>query len=152
MPKNKPISSVKVNELFASFSLDYGYDPSDYTHELATLISLWEEQGYIEIYQTVQDRDYGKIKSSEEDGKGSFIYQYCDLYHARVTTNGHDPLVVVKFHSCDDNPEVDYVSLRFLSNHEQLFGTTRQKYNKAELKVLRDQADKKIQDGNDTEG
>ncbi len=151
MSRNKPISSVKVNELFASFSLDYNYDPSDYTHELATLIHIWETQGYIEIYQTTQDRDYGKIKSSEETGNGHFIYQYCDLYHARVTTNGHDPLVVVKFHQDEDDPETEYVSLRFLSDHEQLFGTVEQKHNRAQLKVIRDNADAKIQQGDESE-
>lgn len=151
MPKNKPISSVKVNELFASFSLDYNYDPSDYAHELATLIHIWEEQGYVEIYQTIQDRDYGKIKSSEEDGNGNFIYQYCDLYHARVSTNGHDPLVVVKFHEDDEDSETEYVSLRFLSDHEQLFGSVNQKANRAKLKIIRDRADTKIQEGDSTE-
>jgi len=144
VPKNKPISSVKVNELFTSFSLDYNYDPSDYNHELASLIFLWEDQGYVEIYQTIQDREYGRIKSSDEDGNGKFIYQYCDIYHARVTKDGHDPLVVVKFQTDEDDPTTEHVSLRFLSDHDQLFGTIKQKNNRGHLKVIRDLADDKI--------
>ena len=52
MPRNKLISSVKVNELFNDFSYEYGYDPSDYANELVRLISIWEEQGYIFLVPT----------------------------------------------------------------------------------------------------
>lgn len=148
MLTNKPISSAKVNELFNEISLKYGYDPSEYTHELATLIDIWETQGFVEIYQTIEDREYGRIKASENDGDGHFIYQYCDLYHARVSSNGHDPLVIVTFHPEDDSSDDEYVSLRFLSDHEQLFGTTHQKQRRDQLKVIRDKADDFIQQSN----
>jgi len=135
MPRNKLISSVKVNELFNDFSYEYGYDPSDYANELARLISIWEEQGYIEVYQISQDRAYGKIKSSELDGNGHFIYQYCGLYHARIIYNEHDPLLVVKFVKEPKNPQLEYVSMRFISDHEQLFGTIQDKFNRNSLTI-----------------
>ena len=151
MLKSKPITSVKVNDLFSKFSLEYDYNPADYTHELASLISKWETQGSLEIYQTPKDREYGKIKPSDEDGRGKFVYQYCGLYHVRVTTTDNDPLVVIKFHTDEEDPNLEYVSLRFLSDHEQLFGTLDQKDHRGQLKIIRDRADDMVQEGSESE-
>ena len=151
MLKKKPISSVKVNELFSNFSHEYSYDPIDYANELAKLIYIWEEQGYIDIYQIPKDRTYGKIKSSEIDGNGCFIYQYCGLYHARIINNKHDPLLVIKFIKEPENPQQEYVSICFISDHEQLFGTKQDKSNKSTLTIIRNNVDEKIQQGDTTE-
>ena len=146
MLKSKKISSVKVSETFVDFSFKYNYDPSHYTSQLARLISIWENQEFIEIYQTASTKAYGKIKSSEIDGKGSFIYQYCDLYHARLFQSHYDPLVVLKFQQDPDNLNQEYVSLRFISDHDQLFGTLSVKNDRNHLKI-RDKADVLIQKG-----
>ncbi len=147
----KPISNVKVNELFSYFSYEYGYDPNDYTNELARLIYIWEEQGYIEVYNILKDRVYSRIKSSEIDGNGYFIYQYCELYHARIIDNDHDPLLVIKFIQELESPQQEYVSIRFISDHKQLFGTIQEKSNKNVLNIIRDRVDDKIQQGNKAE-
>jgi len=71
--KSKNISSIKVNETFVDCSFEYNYDPSDYVENLSELISIWQNNGVIEIYETIQTRSYGKIKSSEIDGKEHFV-------------------------------------------------------------------------------
>ena len=44
------ITKVKINPLFAQISIDYfGYDASEYKLELATLVNLWQSQGYVEV-------------------------------------------------------------------------------------------------------
>jgi hypothetical protein len=142
----KPIySKINVSELFADISLTYDYDPEDYTHELASLIALWQEQGYIEIYQTDRDQDFGRAKSSQENGRQQTIYQYIGIYHARISKTGdNDPLVVVEFSKDEEDSEKEYADLLFLSDHDKLFGKRDDKNRPNKLRVIRNKADNYI--------
>lgn len=142
MLKKKSFSYVEVSPLFASHSFEYNYTSTEYIEQITYLIDSWEQQGYIEIYQDVKDRQYGRIKSSESDAKGNFIYQFCDIYHARLDRYKHDPLLVIKI--IESAGEV-CISLRFLSDHEQLFGAKDSKNDRGHLIELRNFADKLIQ-------
>ncbi|MDX5049141.1 hypothetical protein [Vibrio cholerae] len=146
----KPISGVKVNTLFKDISLnEYNLDPSAYAYELATLSSKWKADGYVEIYEKPSSPKYGQVKSSEYNDKGHFIYQYCDVFHGRVIDGQYDPLIVVKFTEDPDDSNQEYLSLRFLANHAQLFGRKSDKDNRSVLDLLRNTADAHLQDGDD---
>lgn len=146
--EKKHISNVKVNKQFSDISKnEYGIDPYDYSHELAKLTIKWKQDGYVEIYSAPEKAAYAQAKSSELNEKGNFIYQYCDVFHCRIIDGKYDPLAVLKFTKDPNNSLDEYVSLRFIADHEQLFGSTSDKYNNYVLKHIRDKADKNLKNG-----
>lgn len=129
------INSVKINPLFAKISLEYfGYDASEYAPEIAALVNQWQTQGYVEVYQTPQDRSYGLVKETHQTSKGIVVSYYIGLFHARLVSRENDPLVVLKFH-IDDNSD-KYVDLKFMLDHDEIFGTKQQKYDNQQLKEI----------------
>ena len=145
MLKREAINSVKINQFFHEFSAEYGYDAEKYLDELYTLIEKWEEQQYIEIYEVREDRTHGRAKSSDCDGEGRLVIEYIGIYHARLRPNFDDPLVVIKFSKADEGKP--YVSVRFITDHDQLFGVKKIKHDKSSLSALRKAVDEKIQAG-----
>lgn len=149
MLKKELIEAVKINQLFHEISKEYGYDVENYLDELFALIEKWEAQQYVEIYKLREDRVYGRAKSSDTDGNGHLVIEYIGIYHARLRPNFDDPLVVIKF--CIDEQGVPYVSVRFITDHNQLFGFKMTKYNRSSLSVIRKAVDKNIKDGDSTD-
>jgi hypothetical protein len=145
--ERKQISSVKLNKLFESISLSYNYDPSEYSHELARLVVKWTSDRYIDVYSSPNTAKFSMIKSSEYDKKGCFIYQYCGVYHGRLT-HYNDPLIVIKFEA-DEKPGQYFASLRFIADHDNLFGTVAQKHDRNSMTTIRNKADRHLYHGDD---
>ncbi|WP_221887300.1 hypothetical protein, partial [Vibrio cholerae] len=74
--EQKPITRALVNPSFQEISDYFGYDSTKYLSEIAALLQQWTRQGYVEVYQTIQDREYGMIKSSELNSKGVLAPYY----------------------------------------------------------------------------
>ncbi|KDA95397.1 hypothetical protein [Pantoea agglomerans] len=147
MLKNVPIAFVKINQFFTDFSGEYGYDTEKYIDDLSVLIDKWIEAGCVEVYEFDDDRLFGRAKESDSDGQGRLVVEYIGIYHARLRPNFNDPLVVIKF--SEDAQGKTYVSVRFISDHKQLFGDLDIKHNAVALKSLRQSVDAKIRHGND---
>lgn len=137
------VTKVKINPLFAEISLNYfRYDVTEYKLELATLINLWQSQGYVEVYQTAQDKSFGLVKETHQNNKGTVISYYIGLFHARLIDGENDPLVVLKFHKDGDKY---YIDLKFMLDHNEIFGTKQQKYSTHELKEIHKSIDKLVE-------
>ncbi|EQA6236354.1 hypothetical protein ACX5DZ_005089 [Enterobacter hormaechei] len=145
MLKREAITSVKINQLFTEISGEYGYDTGKYFDELLVLIEKWESQKYVEIYAVDDDRVFGRAKESDSDGQKRLIIEYIGLYHARLRPNFNDPLVVIKF--SEDTNGKKYVSVRFITDHDKLFGEFAIKGNRTSLDALRKSVDEKVRKG-----
>ncbi|QYJ72468.1 hypothetical protein K0H59_05270 [Shewanella sp. FJAT-51649] len=143
----RPISQVKINTLFHEISLQYSIDPKAYSYELALLVETWKKDKFVGVYTAPTSGKPTLVKPSENDGNNKFIYQYCDLFHGRIVAGAIDPLVVVKFSPDPDSPGEEYVSLRFLADHAQLFGEKFEKSNRALMNKIRDAVDASIKQG-----
>jgi hypothetical protein len=134
--KKKTFTSISVSPKFSEFSLDNNYIASDFISDIDTLIAMWERQGYIDVYDHPINREHGRIKPSEIDGSGYFVYQYCGVYHARLMNDGkHDPLLILKFMPDEDGQE--RVTLRFITDHDLFFGTTYERNRPVEIRAVR---------------
>lgn len=153
--KRVHVTKVGLHALFFEISEELGYsleliDEQNYLTALEDLITLWETQGYIEVYSERQDRQYGRIKCS--DSAPNSVPWYIDLHHARLLNTGeNDPLVTVVFEELDEFGEPSAIaSLRFLTNHDLMFGEENPKIksNTAYMKEIRRRIDALIQEGN----
>lgn len=135
-------ATVSLNEFFADLSRELGFTDSDlekYEDNVFALLEMWENQGYVEIYVQDEERDIGRLKSSNSVS-GSSPW-YIDLYHARISKH-YDPLLVLRR---DDETSF---SIRFLTDHDTLFGNTSQKYSPDIMRRIRQKIDALIQRGN----
>lgn len=145
MLKKVAIKSVKINQLFAEISQEHGYDFNNYFDDLFVLIEKWEQEKCVEIYKVDDDRAYGRAKESDSDGKGKLIIEYIGVYHTRLRRHFNDPLLVVKF--CEDDEGHPYVSVRFITDHNKMFGDFSIKHVKSSMKSLRESVDEQIHRG-----
>lgn len=144
MTEKRQINEATINEFFDEISDYFGYDANLYQDEIAELLQLWNDQGFVEIYQTNSDRAYGLIKDSSENNKGQTAPYYIGLYHARLLKSEHDPLIVVKFHKNEDGEDVD---MRFMIHHENFFGIKDVKNDSKALRAMWLEIDAKIKEG-----
>ena len=114
------ISDVKVNSLFSVISNQFGYDASEWAIEIVALINIWKGNGYIEVYQTKEDREFGLIKGSSINERGVISPYYIGLFHARLIDSENDPLIIVKFHPVEG--EHPYADMKFMLDHCDIFG------------------------------
>lgn len=148
MLERKHIKFVEIHGLFTEISLALGFtqeDIDDYSSNLAQLVALWEKQEFIEIYVENKDRLFGRAKDSSL-AIGASPY-YIGLYHARLSYHDNDPLIVLTF-DYEDNPENTTVSIRFMIDHDMLFGTKEEKFIQQRMKDIRKRIDNFIQKGN----
>jgi len=139
--ETKKISDVLLSPVFAALSKTFGYDANDYINEVDDLMQLWQGQLAVEIYRDNANRRYGRIKPSGEGYEPGSVPYLLDLYHARLLKNGaNDPLVVIDFQPVEG--KADTVTLRFLVDHDQMFGTLTDKAFPDRLKALK----KKVSD------
>ena len=139
--ETKKISDVLLSPVFAALSSTFGYDANDYINEIDELMQLWQGQLAVEVYRDNADRQYGRIKPSGEGREPGSVPYLLDLYHARLLKNGaHDPLVVIDFQPVAGDD--DTVTLRFLVDHDQMFGALTDKAFPERLKALQ----KKVSD------
>lgn len=61
---------------------------------------------------------------------------YIGLYHARISYTDNDPLVILTF-EYEDNPDETAVSVRFMIDHDTLFGTKSEKFIQQRMKAIR---------------
>lgn len=123
--KRIPISAVTLHHLFFQHSAELGYTPEiieTYKTDIYSLITQWEQQGFVEVYSNPSERKFGRIKDSNQV-LGSSPY-YINIYHSRVVDYDNDPLVVLKFHG-------DILSIRFMTDHHDMFGPKHEKGQKA---------------------
>lgn len=135
-------ATVTLNEFFADLSKELGFTDEDlatYEDNVFALLEKWEEQGYVEIYVQDSERDIGRLKDSNSV-VGSSPW-YIDLYHARISKY-NDPLIVLRR---DDETSF---SVRFLTDHDTMFGTVSQKNSPEIMKKVRQKIDELIQRGN----
>lgn len=148
MLERKHINSVEIHELFVEISLELGFTEQEirqYEKNLLDLVSLWNTQKFVEIYAENKDRLFGRAKDSSLN-YGASPY-YIGIYHVRLDYNENDPLVVITFEN-EQQPEVSAVSIRFMVNHDTLFGTAAEKYVQQKMKAIRKRIDDFIQKGN----
>lgn len=144
------IDSVSVHDLFVLISEGFGYSFEDdkHTDEIAALADHWTQQGFVEVYKGNADRKYGRVKDSNVPGSSPW---YIDLFHARLSPSGdNDPLVVLTFNKVADVDQVEVfeVTLRFMVDHDRMFGTFADKMNQARMKAIRKRIDAFIQQQN----
>lgn len=143
------VSWTEVHELFVEISDYFGYTVEDYEDNLTSLISLWNTQEYLDVYQEKWDFQYGKIKDSSK-ALGA-VPHYLGLFHARVLQNESDPLVVIVFEdrANEDGAIEKVASLRFMIHHDDIFGErgTGQKKDPEFMRSLRKRVDSFIQKG-----
>ncbi|MGK9433522.1 hypothetical protein ACSSTN_07035 [Pantoea agglomerans] len=145
MLKREAISSVKINQFFTDISEEYGYKTEKYFDELLELIDKWENQQFVEIYDMKSDRLHGRVKESDNDGQNRLIVEYLGICHARLRPNFNDPLIVIKF--TEDSVGTKYVSIRFITDHDKLFGEFAIKGNRSSLDALRKSVDANVRRG-----
>ena len=145
------ITRALVNPSFQEISDYFGYDSTEYIPEIAALLQQWTSQGFVEIYRTNSDKEFGMIKSSELNEKGVLAPYYIGLFHARLVDRDYDPLVVVKFYVDDieHHTEVatEAVDMRFMIAHDDFFGTKKVKRDPAALREIWLDVKGKIEDG-----
>ncbi|EPG0532765.1 hypothetical protein ACSWYU_004312 [Vibrio harveyi] len=147
--QKREISWAEVHELFVDISDEFGFTAEDHIDDIADLVELWNQQGYVEVYQNVEDRQHGRVKDSSQ-APGAVPW-YLNLFHARLCKDGNDPLVAIVFEErVKDNEKCVVASLRFILDHDQMFGEegTGQKFDKAFMDALRKRVDAFIQQGN----
>ena len=145
------ISGVYLHELFLEISDALGYSlqaVESYRDDIAALIELWTQQGFVEIYTQNADRKYGRVKDSNSVPNSS--PWYIDLYHARLLATGeNDPLIAVVFESIDEDGQSHPVaSIRFMLDHDDMFGAMNHKLKPAMMTAIRRRIDDFIQKGN----
>lgn len=149
------ISAVFLHDLFFEISdvLGYTYDVAEsYLEDIENLIDFWTQQGFIEVYTDNADRQYGRAKDSNSTPNSS--PWYIGLYHARLLKTGeNDPLVVIVFENHTEDGEVTTVaSLRFMLDHDDMFGATHlEKFDIPTMRAIRQRIDSFIQRGNKKE-
>lgn len=147
MPANvltQTISWAETHDLFIAISDEFGFTAEEYSDEIADLILLWKRQGYVEIYEATKDKAYGRAKDSSK-ANGASPY-YIGLFHVRLIKNSNDPLVVLVF---EERGDETIASLRFMLEHDDMFGTKNEKFSNARMKQIRAKIDKFIQSGHD---
>ncbi|MGL6026051.1 MAG: hypothetical protein ACRC0U_02925 [Vibrio sp.] len=146
--QRRQISWTEVHELFLDISDHFGYTAERYEDELADLITIWGEQGYVELYESIEDRQYARAKDS------SLVYGaspfYIGLFHVRLVRGDNDPLVVLVFEDRENGQGgIDKIaSLRFMLDHDEMFGTRSQKRDSDFMRQLRARVDRFVQQGN----
>ena len=148
MLERKHINSAEIHELFVEISLELGFSEKeikDYQENLLDLVSLWNTQKFVEIYAENKDRLFGRAKDSSL-AYGASPY-YIGIYHVRLDYQENDPLVVITFEN-EQQPEQTAVSIRFMIDHDTLFGTAAEKYVQQKMKAIRKRIDDFIQKGN----
>ncbi|MFV8463004.1 hypothetical protein ACNO7T_17755 [Vibrio campbellii] len=146
--QKREISWAEVHDLFVEISDEFGFRAEDHEDDIVELITMWEEQGYVEIYQEDGDREYGRAKDSSL-APGA-VPLYLNLFHARLARNGNDPLVALVFDEREEDGELVVVaSLRFILDHDQMFGAkgTGEKFDREFMNALRRKVDAFIQQG-----
>lgn len=146
--QKREISWAEVHELFVEISEEFGYQVEDHAEEIAELVAIWTEQGYVEVYQHAQDRQFGRVKDSSQ-APGAIPW-YIDLFHARLSKDGNDPLVAIVFEEREEDGEKHNIaSLRFILDHDQMFGEegTGEKFDRDFMTALRKRVDDFIQKG-----
>lgn len=103
----------------------------EYQQELKELFHLWFSQGFVEIYSENHEQCWGRIKSSSDhtSSPGAVPY-YIGLFHSRVAKTEVDPLLVLTF-------DGDVLLVRFMSDHDELFGSVEQKHQPQRLKQMK---------------
>ncbi|MFA1240969.1 hypothetical protein ACCC84_21915 [Serratia odorifera] len=128
------ISDVKVNSLFSIISQEFGYDAAEWALEIVALMNLWKQQGYIEVYQTKEDREHGLIKDSSINERGNIAPFYIGLFHARLVEGDNDPLIIIKFHEIEDGHP--FADMKFMLDHCDIFGDKSQKFDQNQMRFI----------------
>lgn len=142
MSLKRVVATVELHKLFREISKQLGFTDQDlarYEDNIFDLLELWEQQGFIEIYEQDFERAFGRIKDSSR-ALGAIPW-YLDLYHARISEN-NDPLLVLR----QDNQ--NSFSIRFLTDHDMMFGSAEQKHHRKLMALIRQRIDQFIQQGN----
>ncbi|HBP5426599.1 TPA: hypothetical protein L6B64_07070 [Pseudomonas aeruginosa] len=133
------ITGVELSHLFFEISNEIGYThdiAGTYVTHLQDLMDLWAEQGFVEIYSDDADRAWGRVKDSNSV-RGSTPW-YMGLYHARIQRGENDPLAVVVFEQqTEEGVSGHKASIRFMLDHDDMFGVGSEKFNPARMREIR---------------
>ena len=138
--RKERVSHILLHNLFFELSELLGYSPEyiqeNYLDNLETLIESWREQGFIEIYEEPEDRAYLRAKPSSLSPNSSPYY--IGVYHARVVDGENDPLVTIVFEKTDiEGQTVKVASIRFMVDHDSMFGHRKDKWDPSKMKIVR---------------
>ena len=116
---------------------DYTVDEiRSYLADIKILSKIITDQRHVMVYKNGESGRYGYIKHSNETQSGDHVYQYNDLYHARVRNGDHDPLLVAKLVVLD---KIEHPALvfGFLTNHPSMFGQNWEKPVRKRMNEIR---------------
>ena len=145
--KRIDIAGVKISNRYKDISNKLGYDVDEYFEDLLDLITIWNKQKYIEVYENKLERTYGRVKDS--NSKPGSTPWYIDLYHARVVMNDNDPLVVLEFEEPKKNGDLPILVVKFLIHHDEMFGSCAEKHNRQLMQAIRRRIDAYRREGNE---
>ncbi len=131
MISQRKIKDVIINHDFYLLSERIGYTADiilDYQQEIEALVQQWKTAKQVEIYTDNKDYAYGRIKDTNSTN-GSSPY-YIGVFHSRVLPDDNDPLLVLTLNN-------DVLVLRMFADHDELFGTLKDKPNRNKLKDLK---------------
>jgi hypothetical protein len=115
------ISKITHKESFYEVSRDLGVSEENIEKSFELAV-LWEKLGYVEVYEELTDRQYGRVKKSWIKDNGDIVSAYKGLYHGRVSRQD-DPLLIVALPwDLDTSPRKRIVEMQFVINHDDIFG------------------------------
>lgn len=139
----KRVSKVLLSPLFEALSQEFRYEVKEYLDDVDGLMTLWSDNGAVEIYRDKAERTYGRAKPSDEGAESGTIPYLMGLYHVRLLGNGdNDPLVIIDFQPVEGTD--DTVTLRFIIDHDQMFGKVIDKRFPDRLKEIKKRVDEAI--------
>ncbi|EHI9243097.1 hypothetical protein J9100_004449 [Vibrio vulnificus] len=135
MLTTKTISDVEINPSIIEDSRSNGYELTDYP-QVQQLAQQWLTNKEIEIYTEIRERQFGRVKSSENDGEGNYIMQYHNVFHARLTSDS-DPLLIVKLKLSESVSSAPNLFIAYISDHNQMFGKQYEKGDPRRMREIR---------------
>ena len=81
----------------------------------------WNNDQFVDIYESGDNHKYGMIKSSHKDKSGKITLCYSDFFHSRLINKNFDPLILLTFENVKDHA-YPWLIVETLVNHDQIFG------------------------------
>ncbi|OEE78919.1 hypothetical protein [Vibrio genomosp. F6] len=135
MLTKKTINDVEISPSIVEDSRSNGYELTNFP-QVQQLAAKWLQDKEIEIYTEVNERQFGRLKSTEKDGDGNQIMHYHNVFHARLTGN-NDPILIVKLKLSDKVNVAPNLFVAYISDHNQMFGRPYEKDDPRRMREIR---------------
>lgn len=122
--QRKNISAVDFRKNFLTNSHAYGFNESKVKFlykDIFRLVLKWNNDQFVDIYESGDNHKYGMIKSSHKDKSGKITLCYSDFFHSRLINKNFDPLILLTFENVKDHA-YPWLIVETIVNHDQMFG------------------------------